>query len=42
MSDDLKTILKPLGSLRLAVTLLAASMVLIFAATWAQVDRGIW
>ena len=42
MSDVLKNMLKPLASLRLTVALLAMSMVLIFAATWAQVDQGIW
>ena len=38
----MKQLLKPLASLRLTVTLLALSMVLIFAATWAQRTQGIW
>jgi len=35
-------ILTPLASLKLTVALMAASMVLIFAGTWAQIDTGIW
>ncbi|MAF64060.1 MAG: hypothetical protein CMJ84_00185 [Planctomycetes bacterium] len=42
VTDTLKPILKPLASLRLTVVLLAASIFLIFASTWAQIDRGIW
>ena len=42
MTESIKTILKPLASLRITVSLLAMSMVLIFAATWAQIDQGIW
>lgn len=38
----IKTILTPLTSLKLTVVLLAMSLVLIFAGTWAQIDRGIW
>jgi hypothetical protein len=35
-------LLKILSSLRLTVTLLALSIFLIFAGTWAQIDLGIW
>ncbi len=38
----IKSILRPLASLRLMVTLLAMSMVLIFAGTLAQRDQGNW
>src|SRR5829696_6222795 len=38
----IKTILKPFSSLTLTVILLALSIVLIYAGTWAQVDKGIW
>src|SRR5581483_2062395 len=38
----LKSILKPFASLRLTVTLLALSMIVVFAGTWAQIDQGIW
>jgi ABC-type transport system involved in cytochrome c biogenesis permease subunit len=38
----LKTILKPFASLTLTVILLALSMILIYAGTWAQIDSGIW
>src|SRR3982750_284204 len=38
----LKTILKPFASLRLTVTLLALSIIVVFAGTWAQIDQGIW
>ncbi len=41
MNETLKQILKPLASLRLTVVLLAMSMVLIFAGTWAQIDSDI-
>ena len=37
-----KTILKPFASLRLTVALLAMSMIVVFAGTWAQIDLGIW
>lgn len=42
MTDRFHGLLKPLASLRLTVALLALSMVLIFAGTWAQIDLGIW
>jgi hypothetical protein len=35
-------VLKILSSLKLTVTLLALSIFLIFAGTWAQIDLGIW
>src|SRR6476646_9994075 len=38
----LKSILKPFASLRLTVILLALSIVVGFAGTWAQIDLGIW
>ncbi len=38
----MKDILKSLGSLKLTVALLAVSMVLVYAGTWAQIDNGIW
>src|SRR5689334_7117165 len=38
----LKSILKPFASLRLTVILLALSMIVVFAGTWAQIDQGIW
>src|SRR5258708_25326474 len=38
----LKTILKPLSSLRLTVVLLALSMLLVFAGTMAQVTDSNW
>ena len=34
--------LKPVASIRLTVLLLALSIFLIFAGTWAQIDMGIW
>ena len=37
-----KTLLKPISSLRLTVTLLALSLGLVFFGTVAQVDFGIW
>jgi hypothetical protein len=37
-----KKILAPLASLKLTVVLLALSMILIYAGTWAQIDNGIW
>jgi ABC-type transport system involved in cytochrome c biogenesis permease subunit len=40
--STLKTILRPLASLRLTVVLLALSMVLIMAGTWAQIDHDVW
>lgn len=42
MNTLIKNILKPLSSLRLTVILLALSIFLIFAGTWAQIDLGIW
>lgn len=42
MTDHLRRTLAPLASLRLTVALIAMSIVLIFAATLAQVDKGIW
>ena len=42
MNDALKKLLKPLAGLRLTVALMAFSMLLIFCATWAQIDKGIW
>ena len=42
MNDGFRRILAPLASLRLTVWLLALSMFLVFAGTWAQIDRGIW
>src|SRR5436190_5400875 len=41
-SPRVKTLLKPLASLRLTVLLLALSMVLVFVGTSAQKDAGIW
>jgi ABC-type transport system involved in cytochrome c biogenesis permease subunit len=38
----LKTLLKPLASLRLTVVLLALSMFLVYAGTWAQVSLSNW
>ena len=38
----MKTILKYFLSLKLTVTLLSFSMVLVFCGTLAQVDKGIW
>jgi hypothetical protein len=42
MNDALRRVIAPLASLRLTVALLAMSMFLVFAGTWAQIDRGIW
>lgn len=41
-TTTLKSLLAPLASLKLTVTLLAMSILLIFAGTWAQIDAGIW
>src|SRR5688572_24852395 len=41
-SNPLKLLLAPLASLKLTVVLLALSLVLIYAGTWAQIDSGIW
>ncbi len=38
----MQALLQTLASLRLTVTLLALTMVLVFAGTWAQIDHGIW
>src|SRR5688572_10390098 len=40
--NPLKSLLTPLASLKLTVTLLALALVLIYAGTWAQLDHGIW
>ena len=42
MNPTWKQILAPLASLRLTVTLLALSMLLIYAGTIAQIDAGVW
>lgn len=42
MNGFVKGVLRPLSSLRLTVVLLALSIFLIFAGTWAQIDQGIW
>jgi len=42
VSETWRDLLKPLASLRLTVVLLALSIFLIFAGTWAQIDMGIW
>jgi hypothetical protein len=42
MNPVVNTLLKTLSSLRLTVILLALSIFLIFAGTWAQIDLGIW
>lgn len=42
MNDTWRDLLKPLASLRLTVVLLALSIFLVFAGTWAQIDMGIW
>src|SRR5687767_13071539 len=41
-SNPLKLLLAPFASLKLTVVLLALSLVLIYAGTWAQIDNGIW
>ena len=41
-SNPLKLLFAPFASLKLTVTLLAFSLVLIYAGTWAQIDNGIW
>ena len=41
-SSTLKQFFAPLASLKLTVVLLCLSSFLIFAGTWAQIDRGIW
>lgn len=38
----IKAILQPLASLRLTVVLLALTMILVFAGTWAQIDHDVW
>lgn len=40
--SPIRALIKPLASLRLTVLLLACSIFLIFAGTWAQIDMGIW
>ena len=42
MSPSTNPVLKVLSSLKLTVILLALSIFLIFAGTWAQIDLGIW
>lgn len=42
MNDTLRSLLKPLASIRLTVILLSMSIFLVFAGTWAQIDLGIW
>lgn len=42
MHSTIKRILKPVSSLTLTVVLLAASMMLIFVGTWAQLDADTW
>ncbi len=42
MNETIQKLLKPLASLKLTVALLAMSIVLVFAATWEQIDYGIW
>jgi ABC-type transport system involved in cytochrome c biogenesis permease subunit len=42
VNDYLRKLLKPLASLRLTVVLLALSIVLVFAGTWAQIDHDVW
>jgi hypothetical protein len=42
VSEDVRKLLAPLASLRLTVVLLALSIMLVFAGTWAQIDMGIW
>ncbi len=37
-----KKILSPLASLKLTITLIAMSILLVYAGTWAQIDNGIW
>ena len=38
----LKKLLSPLASLKLTIALLAMSILLVYAGTWAQIDTGIW
>jgi hypothetical protein len=42
LNAGLRSIVRPLASLRLTVMLLALAIVLIFSGTWAQIDMGIW
>jgi len=42
VTDPFRKILKPIASVRLTVWLLALSIFLVFAGTWAQIDMGIW
>ncbi len=42
MGNAIKDLCQPIVSLRLTVVLMAMSIVLIFSATWAQIDNGIW
>ncbi|CAN5598253.1 cytochrome c biogenesis protein CcsA [soil metagenome] len=38
----LKKLLSPLSSLKLTIALIAMSILLVYAGTWAQIDTGIW
>ncbi len=38
----MKKLLSPFSSLKLTIVLIALSIVLVYAGTWAQVDSGIW
>lgn len=42
MSNTIKSFVAPLASLRLTVVLLFMSIIIVFAGTLAQVDKGIW
>ena len=42
MSEDFRSYLKPIASLRITVALFALGMVLIYAGTLAQREHGIW
>jgi hypothetical protein len=42
VGDLLRTVMKPLSSLKLTVWLLGMLIWLVFAGTWAQIDMGIW
>jgi ABC-type transport system involved in cytochrome c biogenesis permease subunit len=42
VNETLKKLIAPLASLKLTVVLIALSMLLIYAGTWAQVEANIW
>jgi len=42
VNDTFRKAVRPLASIRLTVVLLALSIFLVFAGTWAQIDMGIW